>query len=114
MSAQTYYLIHVISVFLLTAFTFHAFGAAERGKSKGLLALTGVLSLVALVGAFGLMAKLGHAYTQGWVHVKILCWLVLSLLAGFAYRRPRARAPLAVVGILAVSVAVYMVYVRPF
>lgn len=114
MTPQTYYLIHVISLFLLTAFTFQAIGAADKGKNKGVMALTGILALAALVGGFGLMAKLEYEYNQGWVAVKIAAWLVLSLLAGFAYRKPGARGVLGFVGIVAVAAAVYMVYTKPF
>lgn len=111
MSAQTYYLIHFIAIFLLTAFSFLAIGAADKGKSKGMMAWTGILSLVSLVGGFGLMAKLEYEYTEPWVHVKIAAWLVITLLAGFAYRKPQARSLWVLLGTLSVAAVAYALYV---
>jgi len=113
MSPLHYYLMHVGSAFLLTALTFQAFAAPEPGRRKRTMMLTGILSVLVLVGGFGLKAKLGHTGWPGWLIVKIVCWLVLSGLAGAAFRRPRSAGLLGLIGIVAVLTAVYMVYARP-
>jgi len=114
MSAQTYYLMHVIGGFLLTAFTILATATAADGKRKGLLALTGILSLLVLVGGFGLVSKVYANTWPAWVHPKIVCWLVLSLASGLAMRKPSSGKLWTGVTVASVVIAVVMVYVRPF
>lgn len=114
MSAQFYYLLHVIGGFLLTAFTILATATAANGKRKGLMALTGILSLVVLVGGFGLIAKVYSNTWPAWVHPKIACWLVLSMASGLAMRKPSTAGLWTGVSVASVVIAVVMVYVRPF
>ncbi len=108
-----YYLLHVISLLLLTAASFYAMGAPTPERRKKSLIITGVLSLLMLTGGFGLLARMGYGWPL-WIIVKLICWVVLSALAGLAFRKPDATCKLALVGAIAVSVAVYMVYARPF
>src|SRR3954471_7011460 len=112
MSPTFYYILHVTSIIALTGYTFYAFGAPPETR-KRVLMLTGILSLLALVGGFGLQAKLAVGF-PGWLIVKLFCWLALSALAGFGYRRRGAAGTLAVVVIIVVFVAVVMVYAKPF
>ncbi|MFT4648004.1 MAG: hypothetical protein ACI87O_002209 [Planctomycetota bacterium] len=108
-----YYLLHVISILLLTAATFYAFGAPTPERRKKALIITGILSLLVLVGGFGLQARLNHGW-PGWIVVKFVCWLILSALTGIVFRKPKSACTLAMVGALTVAVAVFMVYKRPF
>ncbi len=112
MSPQTYYIIHVVSVLVLTAYTFYAFAAPEITKKKVMI-VTGVASLLALIGGFGLQAKLGYGF-PGWLIVKLFCWLGLSALAGMGYRRRGAVGTLSVVALVLAVIAVVMVYLKPF
>src|SRR5215212_10051016 len=98
MSPAFYYILHVISVLALTGYTFYAFAAPAETR-KRVMMFTGIASVVALVGGFGLQAKLGYGW-PGWLIVKIICWLGLSALAGFGYRRRGAAGTLAVVALL--------------
>ena len=50
----------------------------------------------------------------GWLIVKIVCWLGLSALAGFGYRRRGAAGTLSVIAIVLALVAIVMVYTKPF
>ena len=109
MSPTTYYILHVISGFLLTALTFGAFAAPTPETRKRTLAFTGILSLVMLVGGFGLMAKMHYAW-EPWVFIKVGCWLLLSGLAGMAYRKPGKTGLLSLVATVLVAVAVSTVY----
>ena len=112
MNPAIYYILHVSSVLVLTGYTFYAFAAAPETR-KRVLMITGIASLLALVGGFGLQAKLGYGF-PGWLIVKIVCWLGLSALAGFGYRRRGAAGTLALVAVVLALVAVVMVYTKPF
>lgn len=113
MSSTFYSILHVISVVGLLAGTFYAFAAPAETRKK-VLALTGIASLVALIAAFGLIAKVYQNHFAGWMIVKLVCWLGLSALGGIGYRRRGAVGVLAVVALLLASVAVVMVYTKPF
>lgn len=110
MDPKIYQVIHLVSVIFLVAITFRAFAAPTPESRKANLALSGIASLLALVGGFGLMAKLQYEWGV-WVFVKIGCWLGLSALAGFAYRAPKSVKMLSWVAFGLVVTAVYMVYV---
>lgn len=112
MSPTFYYILHVCAVLVLTGYTFYAFAAPAETR-KSVLMITGIASLVALVGGFGLQAKVVGAW-PGWLIVKIVCWLGLSALAGFGYRRRGAAGTLAVVALVFAVIAVVMVYTKPF
>ncbi len=112
MNPLFYYVLHVVSLFVLAGYTFYAFGAPAETR-KRVMMITGIASLLALIAGFGLQAKLGYAF-HGWLIVKIVCWLGLSALAGFGYRRRGAAGTLAAVAVLFIVVAVLMVYLKPF
>ena len=110
MSPTIYYVLHIGALFLLAGYTFYAFGAPPETR-KRVMMITGIASLLALVGGFGLQAKLGYKLSEPWMIVKIVCWLGLSALAGFGYRKRGAAGALAVVAIALILVALVMVYV---
>lgn len=112
MNPAIYSVLHVASIILLTGWTFYAFAAPPESKKKVMM-ITGVLSLFAAVGAFGLQARL-HVGWPGWLIVKIFCWLALSSLAGFGYRKRESAGMLAAIVAVIVIIAVTMVYTRPF
>ncbi len=112
MSPTFYYILHVISVLVLTAYTFYAFAAPAETR-KRVMMITGIASLLALIGGFGLQAKLGYGF-PGWLIVKLVCWLALSALAGVGYRKRGAVGTLSVVVLLIAAIAVVMVYTKPF
>ena len=112
MSPIFYYILHVSSVLVLAAYTFYAF-AAPLETRKRVMMITGIASLLALVGGFGLQAKLGYGF-PGWIIVKLVCWFGISALAGVGYRRRGAVGTLALVAIALLIIAVVMVYLKPF
>jgi hypothetical protein len=112
MTPTFYYILHLSSILVLTGYTFYAFAASPETR-KRVMMITGIASLLALVGGFGLQSKL-HVGFPGWLIVKLVCWLGLSALAGFGYRRRGAAGVLSLIAIALVIVAVVMVYVKPF
>lgn len=124
MSYVTYKLIHLLGVFLLlvalAGMAAHAAAGHGNEENKGyrsLLALHGIGALVALVGGFGLLARIGFGYGvlfPGWIWAKIVLWLLLGGLIALPYRnRPLARVLLPVLpflGLLGGYLAVY----KPF
>lgn len=112
MSLQVYQVMHVLAGFLLTAVTFSAFAAPVAEKRKRTLMFAGLLSVLMLVGGFGLAAKLHlDVMKESWIHVKLLCWLALSAMAGVAFRAPSLARVLSLITALVIALAVYMVYI---
>jgi len=112
MNIQIYQVMHVLSAILLTAVTFQAFAAPTPERRKRTLMFSGILSVLVLIGGFGLMAKLGLKFGDNhWLFVKITSWLVVSAMAGIAFRAPGKIRLLSLVTIIAVAAAVYTVYV---
>ncbi|BET67455.1 hypothetical protein ASA1KI_23730 [Opitutales bacterium ASA1] len=113
MSPLFYQILHVGGVILLFGLTFSAFADPRPERKKKLLMVTGILSLVVLVAAFGLISKLHGNNFTGWMIAKIVIWLAVAAFSGIVFRRP-GKAKLfawltAVLGVL----AVYLVYARP-
>ena len=111
MNPLYYYLLHLFSLFVLTAHTFMAFANPDPANRKSTMIITGVASLLVLVSGFGLLAKLHNNQFEVWVIVKLVCWLFLSALAGMAYRRPHLRGKLAAGALALILIALFMVYV---
>ncbi len=113
MDPTIYYFLHVFSILLLTGFTFAIAANPQKHTKKKLAIITGILSLVALFGGAGLMSKLhGNDWLQVWVIVKILAWVFIMALGGLAYKKSKSFVQTGL--IVAVGVAVFMVYFRPF
>lgn len=119
---ETYKVLHILGVLL----AFSALGGlaltVANGATKStssvrrLIAIThGVATFVILLAGFGALARLqAHGILQGWVLVKLACWVGLAALVAIPYRRPAlARAvfwSLPVLGGIAIVMAVY----KPF
>ena len=104
---------HVLGVMLLVATTFAAFASPDPARRRQSLIASGVLSLIVLTGGMGLLARLGYGWPV-WVFGKLACWLVLSALAGIAFRKPDAVGGLRLVAVLAIGIALWLVYAKPF
>ena len=111
MNPLYYYLLHLFSLFVLTAHTFMAFANPDPANRKQTMIITGVATLLVLVSGMGLLAKIHGNQFHGWVIVKLVCWFLLSGLAGIVYRRPALRGKLAAAALGLILVALFMVYV---
>lgn len=112
MDPKIYSLIHVFSILLLSGSIFYIAANPQKHKKAKMMTINGIVGLIAFVGAFGLIAKLGYSYTAGWIIVKAVAWLFLMALAGMAYKKPKGFVLSGL--IISVGVALYMVYFRPF
>ena len=74
MSPTTYHILHVSSLLVLFGYTFYAFAAPAETR-KRVLIITGIASLLVLIGGFGLITKLRVGF-PGWIIVKIVCWVI--------------------------------------
>jgi len=113
MAPQYYLVLHLVSLLLLAGVTFAALAAPQPERRKFSLMWSGILSLVVLVSGFGLLARLGLPF-QGWVSVKLVCWVALAMMTPMAFRRSAQGAVWSRVTIAALVIGVLMVQLKPF
>ena len=113
MSPTFYHVIHVVSIILMTGYIFRAFTNPAPSEKKINMIATHTLAMLALIGGFGLLAKLKYGF-PGWVIVKVLCWIGLVALASMVYKKKHLTGLFSLITIVIVIIAVIMVYVRPF
>ena len=113
MNPSYYRLLHLFSLFVLTAHTFMAFANPAPENRKKTLMITGIAGLLVLISGFGLLAKLYAGPMPAWAIVKLFSWLGLMAVGGMVYRRPHLRSTLAFVTLCLILVALVMVYLRP-
>jgi hypothetical protein len=113
---------HLLGIFML----FLAFGGvinhAINGGTKATntwrrsAAIThGIGLLLALVGGFGLLARLGIPWPwPGWVFVKVGIWLLLAAVAGLAARSASLGRGLWWLLLFLGAIAAYMAGAKPF
>ncbi len=112
MKLPTYHVLHLSSIIVLLAYTFYAFAAPAETR-KRVVMITGVAALLTFISGFAMLGKL-HLGFPGWVAVKLVCWLGLSVMVSFAYRRRAQADAFMLVSLVLAITAVAMVFVRPF
>jgi len=117
MSPLFYQILHVLSAILLVGYVISACADPRPERKKSIMIITGVLSLLVLAGGFGLAVKI-HGIANplkftGWMVAKVVVWLLLSGMAGMAFRRSNIAGVLTIVTIALAGAAVYLVYARP-
>lgn len=113
MNISYLYILHVISAIIMIALNFYAFAAQLPERRKTILMRSGIASLFVFLTGFGIHGMLKMDF-QGWFIVKIVCWFILSALAGMAYRFRTKIKLLMFINFLAVLTALVMVYLKPF
>lgn len=106
------HILHVLSAIVLVAATFYAFAAAPETRKRTAM-WSGIASLLALLTGIRMWQGI-YQFSGGWVIVKIVCWLVLSAVTGIAYRKREKAGALTWITLIAATIALVMVYVKPF
>jgi len=114
MSSSFYHILHLFSLFVLTAHTYMAFANPALENRKLTLVVTGLASLLVLASGMGMVATIYGNHFAGWMVVKLVCWLAFSALAGLAYRKAHLRGVFSFLGLALLLVALAMVYLKPF
>ena len=112
MNLATYHVLHLSSIIVLVGYTFYAFAAPAETR-KRVVMITGVAALLTLISGFAMLGKL-HLGFPGWVAVKLVYWLGLSVMVSFAYRRRAQADAFMLIALVLAITAVAMVFVRPF
>ncbi len=107
------HLSHVVGVLVLVGFTFFAFAGPPETR-KRVLAITGIATLLVLLTGIRMWQGMFAFKPMGWVTVKLVCWLVLSGLTGVAYRKRDKTNALMVTVLVLATIALAMVYLKPF
>jgi hypothetical protein len=106
------HILHVFGAIGLVASVFYACAAAPETRGR-LLKWSGCVALIVLLTGGRMWQKIYHLQDV-WIWVKLFCWVGISALAGFAYRK-REKAGLWIALSLAfAAIALVMVYAKPF
>jgi NADH:ubiquinone oxidoreductase subunit 6 (subunit J) len=117
-----YKVIHLLGIMMLFlsfgAMLNHAIngGTKETNRWGKAAAMThGIGLLLALIGGFGLLAKL-HLFwpMPGWAMLKILIWFILGGIISMIYKKPSSGKALWIVTLVLGLLAAYLANAKPF
>lgn len=114
---DTYKLLHLLGLFTLFlalggVLVHAAAGGEKRHSARGLvMAAHGLGALLVVLGGFGMLARLDVAGIPGWVHPKLVIWVLLAGAAALPYRYPALARPMLVLvpalGAVAAWIGIY-------
>ena len=119
MDPNFYQVLHIVGISMVFlgygALIARSMAAPENVSVRKLGSITsGIGLLLILVAGFGLVAKLGHNYTETWILVKFTIWLLLGGLIVLINRKPQLAMLLWCMLIALSATAASMVYVVRF
>ena len=114
-----YQVLHIVGISMVFlgygALLARSMAAPENVSIRKLGSITsGIGLLLILVAGFGLIPKLGHSYTETWILVKLIIWLLLGGLIVLINRKPQLAMLLWCLLIALSATATIMVYVVRF
>lgn len=121
MSYEFYKIIHLTGIILtfsglIGLLTMLMSGATVAGRAKSLVFIShGVGLLLALLGGFGLLARLGYMQNMpNWVFAKLAIWLFLGGAIALVKRKAQWGGTLFLVFIAVFILAAYLAIMKPF
>lgn len=122
MPYYVYKIMHLVGILMLflgyggvILYSINGGTKATNAWRKPVAITHGIGLVLALVGGFGLLAKIGISWPwPGWVIVKMVIWLLLAALVGVATRSAAAGKGLWWLLLLLGALAAYMAGVKPF
>lgn len=119
MDPSFYQVLHIVGISMVFlgygALLARSMAAPENVSIRKLGSITsGIGLLLILVAGFGLIPKLGHSYTETWILVKLIIWLILGGLIVLINRKPQLAMLLWCLLIALSATATIMVYVVRF
>ena len=119
MDPSFYLVLHIVGISMVFlgygALLARSMAAPENVSIRKLGSITsGIGLLLILVAGFGLIPKLGHSYTETWILVKLIIWLLLGGLIVLINRKPQLAMLLWCLLIALSATATIMVYVVRF
>ncbi len=120
-SYSIYKIVHLLGVMMvflsLGGVIMHAIngGGREHSWRKPVSITHGIGLFLALLGGFGLLARLGvvHGALPGWVIAKLAIWLVFAILIGVVIRKNSWAKPIWIISLLLGGVAAYLAGSKP-
>lgn len=121
-SYSIYKIIHLLGVMMvflsMGGVIMHAIngGGREHSWRKPVAITHGIGLLLALVGGFGLLARIGvmQGALPGWVIAKLVIWLVFAILVGVTIRKKSLAKPFWIFTLILGVVAAYLAGSKPF
>ncbi|MEM8866726.1 MAG: hypothetical protein AAGC73_00505 [Verrucomicrobiota bacterium] len=119
MPAYIYHILHILGLLMIFtgygALLARSIAGSDNPGLRKLGSITSGIGLVlVLVAGFALISKMGYAFTQGWILVKLVIWLILGGLIAVINRKAELAGTLWWVLIGLGGLAAIMVYARPF
>jgi uncharacterized membrane protein len=118
MSYTFYKLFHFVGIFLilisLGAIASHRLQGGTKANFKNrkmFMGFHGIGMLLSFIAGFGLIAKGGFSFANGWVYVKILVWLILGAYPVIFYKqKENSKLPLIGLFVALLTAIVFVEY----